>query len=50
MRAGMKHILVYFPKGLIEKLDSLVPQFYPNRNEAIRCAVNDLVKKEVLML
>ena len=47
LRVGMKHILVYFPKGLIEQLDSLVPQFYPNRNEAIRMAVQDLVKREV---
>lgn len=43
----MKPILIRLPKGLVEKLDSLVPQLYPNRNDAIRFAVLDLVKREV---
>ena len=47
MRAESKSVLVHFPKGVIEKLDSLVPHVYPNRNEAIRVAVQDLVKREV---
>jgi len=45
-RAEMKPVLVLFPKGLLEKLDLLIPQVYPSRNEAIRLAVADLVKTE----
>jgi len=46
VKAEAKAVLVQFPKGVIEKLDSLVPHVYPNRNEAIRTAVMDLVKHE----
>jgi len=44
----MRPIVVHLPKGAIEKLDLLVQhQLYANRNEAIRYAVNDLIKEEL---
>ena len=43
----MTPILTYLPKGAIEKLDLLVQHgLYANRSEAIRTAVNDLIKEE----
>ena len=51
MRKGsnMRPIVVRLPKGAIEKLDLLVQHgLYANRNEAIRTAVNDLIKEELL--
>ena len=41
---GLKQISVYLPEELIESLDELVKRgFYPNRSEAIRIAIKDLV-------
>jgi Arc/MetJ-type ribon-helix-helix transcriptional regulator len=40
----MKLITLYLPEPYIAKLDKLVDnQFYPNRAEAIRCAIHDLL-------
>ena len=44
----MRPIVVHLPKGAIEKLDTLVEHgLYPSRSEAIRMAVNDLIKEEL---
>ena len=41
----MKHILFYVPELYLEGLDDLVRgKMYPNRNEAIRFAVRDLLQ------
>jgi len=46
--AGMKLITLYLPEPYIEALDQLVNErFYPNRAEAIRVAIRDLIKSEV---
>lgn len=43
----MKSVLVHIPSDDVEVLDKLVSlKYYPSRNEAIRFAVHDLVKKE----
>ena len=43
-------MLVNFPVKLIERVDYLVNVgLYPNRNEAIRAAVRDLVKADILI-
>ena len=43
----MKSVLVRVPEAHVKILDELVAQkFYPNRNEAIRFAIRDLVLKE----
>lgn len=44
----MRQILLtcYFPKEYIQKLDLLVGMgYYPNRSEAIRMAVRDLIRE-----
>ena len=42
-----KDVLVRFPDGLVKRLDELVTLgLYPNRNEAIRTAVRDLVNSD----
>lgn len=44
----MKLITVYLPEPYLRALDRLVTEkFYPNRAEAIRFAVRDLLKSEV---
>lgn len=44
----MKLITLYLPERYIRELDNLVAaKFYPNRAEAIRVAVKDLLKSEV---
>ncbi|HDI07814.1 MAG TPA: ribbon-helix-helix protein, CopG family [Candidatus Bathyarchaeota archaeon] len=44
----MKLITLYLPEPYIEALDQLVNErFYPNRAEAIRVAIRDLIKSEV---
>ena len=44
----MKMITLYLPEPYIQALDSLVGErFYPNRAEAIRVAVRDLISDEV---
>ena len=40
----MEMITVYVPRGLLDRLDNLVREgYYPNRSEAIREAIRDLV-------
>ena len=44
----MKLITLYLPEPYIRALDSLVDdRYYPNRAEAIRVAVRDLLNVEV---
>ena len=44
----MKLITLYLPEPYIKALDQLVDErFYPNRAEAIRVAVRDLINSEV---
>ena len=43
----MKLITLYVPESYIESLDQLVKhKFYPNRSEAIRFAIRDLINSE----
>ena len=44
----MKLITLYLPEPYIEALDQLVNEkFYPNRAEAIRVAIRDLIDNEL---
>jgi len=44
----MRMITLHLPKPYIEDLDKLVNEnFYPNRAEAIRAAVRDLLVEEL---
>jgi len=44
----MKLITLYLPEPYIKALDQLVNErFYPNRAEAIRVAIRDLINDEV---
>jgi len=44
----MKMITLYLPEPYIEALNQLVNEkFYPNRAEAIRVAIRDLISDEV---
>lgn len=44
----MKLITLYLPIPYLKALDQLVDEhFYPNRAEAIRVAIRDLLTKEV---
>lgn len=44
----MKLITLYLPETYIKALDQLVAEhFYPNRAEAIRFAIHDLINNEV---
>jgi antitoxin ParD1/3/4 len=44
----MKLITLYLPEPYIKALDQLVDErFYPNRAEAIRVAIRDLIIEEV---
>ncbi|MCJ7469184.1 ribbon-helix-helix domain-containing protein [Candidatus Bathyarchaeota archaeon] len=44
----MKLITLYLPETYIKLLDQLVGErFYPNRAEAIRVAIRDLINEEV---
>jgi len=44
----MKLITLYLPDVYVKRLDKLVTEkYYPNRPEAIRVAVRDLLKEEV---
>lgn len=43
----MKLITLHINKGLLERLDHIVAtNLYPNRSEAIRFAIKDLVESE----
>ncbi len=44
----MKLITLYLPEGVLEALDQLVDgRHYPNRAEAIRVAIRDLINDEL---
>lgn len=44
----MKMLTVYLPETYIETLDLLVNEdLFPNRSEAIRTAVRDLIRNEI---
>ncbi|MGC9345352.1 MAG: ribbon-helix-helix domain-containing protein [Candidatus Bathyarchaeales archaeon] len=44
----MKLITLYLPEPYIKALDQLVNErFYPNRAEAIRVAIRDMISTEV---
>jgi antitoxin ParD1/3/4 len=44
----MKLITLYLPETYIQALDQLVDErFYPNRAEAIRVAIRDMISVEV---
>jgi len=44
----MKLISVQLPEAYVKGLENLVQKgFYPNRSEAIRYAIRDLLKKEL---
>jgi Arc/MetJ-type ribon-helix-helix transcriptional regulator len=46
---AVKLITIYLPEAYIKLLDQLVTErFYPNRAEAIRVAIHDLINEEVL--
>lgn len=45
----MKMLTVFIPEKYIESLDLLViEELYPNRSEAIRSAIRDLIRNEIL--
>jgi Arc/MetJ-type ribon-helix-helix transcriptional regulator len=45
----MKLITLYLPEPYIKLLDQLVNErFYPNRAEAIRVAIRDLINEEAV--
>ncbi|NWF86848.1 ribbon-helix-helix protein, CopG family [Candidatus Bathyarchaeota archaeon] len=45
----MKLITLYLPEPYIKLLDQLVNErYYPNRAEAIRVAIRDLINEEVV--
>ena len=47
-RFSMKLITVHLPEAYLKGLDKLVKRrMYPNRSEAIRIAVRDLLKREL---
>ncbi len=45
----MKMLTVYIPESYIETLDLLVDEdLFPNRSEAIRIAIRDLIRNEMM--
>jgi Arc/MetJ-type ribon-helix-helix transcriptional regulator len=43
----MKIVTVHLPEAYVEAIDNLVKNgYYPNRAEAIRMAVRDLIRRE----
>jgi len=47
-KTNMKLITLYLPETYIKALDQLVDErFYPNRAEAIRVAIRDMISVEV---
>jgi antitoxin ParD1/3/4 len=49
-RKNMKMITVYIPEKYIESMDLMVlEERFPNRSEAIRAAVRDLIRNEYLL-
>ena len=48
-RSKLKLITLYLPEPYIKMLDQLVNEkYYPNRAEAIRVAIRDLLNEEVI--
>lgn len=48
VKTNLKLITLYLPETYIKALDQLVDErFYPNRAEAIRVAIRDLISAEV---
>lgn len=48
MARNMKIISVQLPQSLINAIDTLVKRgVYPNRSEAIRTAIRELIRKEL---
>ena len=46
----MKLLTVYIPESYIETLDLLVgEEIFPNRSEAIRVAIRDLIRNEMIL-
>ena len=46
----MKMLTVYIPESYIEGLDLLViEERFPNRSEAIRTAIRDLLRNEIVL-
>ena len=47
----MRMITLYLPELHIKVLDDLVrSKYYPNRSEAIRAAVRDLINREYILI
>jgi len=47
-KSDLKILTVHLPDAYIEGLNKLVDlKFYPNRSEAIRVAIRDLLRKEL---
>lgn len=46
VHSKMRLITLHLTEAQIKALDKLVPRFYPNRAEAIRLAVRDLINNE----
>ena len=45
----MKMLTVYIPEKYLETLDLLVSEdLFPNRSEAVRIAIRDMIQKEIL--
>ena len=50
LKLKMKMLTVYIPETYIKALDLLVlEERFPNRSEAIRTAIRDLIKEEILL-
>jgi len=46
----MRMLSVFIPESYIESLDILVAdEIFPNRSEAIRSAIRDLIRNEILL-
>lgn len=49
--SSMRVVTVHLPKPYVELIDELVRRrIYPNRAEAIRMAVRDLINNEIMLL
>lgn len=47
-RRGLKLVTIHLPEAFLEGIEELVKsRIYPNRSEAIRIAVRDLLKNEL---
>jgi len=48
-KSGMRLITLYLPEPYIKALDQLVEEkFYPNRSEAIRFSIRDMLEDRLL--